>query len=147
MDRTSALLLTVLVGALVALQPPANALLGDKVGDVGAAFASLLVSTVIVGVILLATGTAGELADGIGGYRPVHLIGGVAGAAIVLATLVAVRHLGAAGVVAALVTAQLVAAAIADRLGILGLEGTPLSAARLAGIALLLGGTLLVTYG
>jgi bacterial/archaeal transporter family-2 protein len=42
------------------------------------------------------------------------------------------------------VTGQLIASVIIDRLGILGLEETPLTPARLIGVALLLVGTYLV---
>jgi transporter family-2 protein len=54
------------------------------------------------------------------------------------------RAIGAGAVAAATVTGQLVASVIIDRLGILGLEQTPLSASRLIGVALLLVGTYLV---
>ena len=52
MDRGPALAVTLVVGALVAFQPPANAQLARLVGDLGAAFTSLLFSTAIVGVLL-----------------------------------------------------------------------------------------------
>jgi transporter family-2 protein len=144
MTRWTALALTLLVGGVVALQPPANALLARITGDVAAAFTSLLLSTTVVGLLLLATGNVGDLA-GLAHVRPVHVIGAFAGAAIVLVSLIAVRQLGAGGVAAALVVSQLVVAAIIDRLGWLGLDGSPLSAAKLAGFALLIAGTALIT--
>src|SRR4051794_130134 len=87
MDRAVAVVATLAVGALVAFQPPANALLARHVGDLGATFVSLLISTLIIGVLLVAGGHAGDL-SGIGGFRPVHVIGGVSGAAVVFITLV-----------------------------------------------------------
>jgi transporter family-2 protein len=144
MDRGVALLLTLLAGGLVALQPPANRLLADHVSDLGAAFASLLLSTLIVGSLLLAFGSPGDL-GGISGFRPVHLLGPIAGAAIVAISLITVRTLGAGGVAAALVSMQLIVAALVDRLGVLGLDRTPITWSRVMGIALLIVGTLLVT--
>jgi transporter family-2 protein len=144
MDRALALFLTLLVGGMVAFQPPANALLARHVGDLGAAFTSLLLSTVIVGVLLVAAGEASQL-RGLTGFRPEHALGAIAGAAIVLVSLVTVRSLGALGVTAALVVMQLTVSAVIDRFGILGLDETPLSPARVAGVVLLIAGTLLVT--
>jgi transporter family-2 protein len=144
MDRALALFLTLLVGGMVAFQPPANALLARHVGDLGAAFTSLLLSTLIVGVLLVAAGEVSQL-RGLTGFRPEHALGAIAGAAIVLVSLVTVRSLGALGVTAALVVMQLTVSAVIDRFGILGLDETPLSPARVAGVVLLIAGTLLVT--
>ena len=144
MDRNLALAATLAVAALVAFQPPANALLAREVGDLGAALTSLLVSAVIVGVLLVVVGDPGEL-RGLRELRPVHLLGGIGGAAIVLVGLITVRSLGAGGVTAALVATQLGASAVADRFGWVGLETTALTPGRVLGIALLLAGTWLVT--
>jgi bacterial/archaeal transporter family-2 protein len=145
MDRPAALVLTLLVGGLVALQPPANELLARNVGNLGAGFFSLLISTGIVGALLLAVGDPSEL-KGLVEFRAVHVLGGLAGAAIVVITLITVSSLGASGVAAALVSAQLIVAAVIDRLGVLGLEKTDLTWSRGSGIPLLIIGTLLVTW-
>ena len=144
MDRNLALAATLAVGALVAFQPPANALLAREVGDLGAALTSLLVAAGIVGVLLLTVGDPAEL-RGLRELRPVHLLGGLGGAAIVLVSLITVRSLGAGGVTAALVATQLGVSALSDRFGWVGLEQSPLTASKLLGIGLLLGGTWLVT--
>jgi transporter family-2 protein len=145
-DRGVALVLTLLVGALIAFQPPANALLARHVGDLGAAFSSLVISTLLLGVLLIAAGKASQL-GGLTGLRPEHTLGGVGGAAIVFVTIVAVRSLGAGGVAAAVVATQLIAAALIDRFGLLGVDEEPLTLPRIGGIALLIAGTLLVTSG
>lgn len=145
MDRTLALLLTLLVGLVVAAQPPANSQLARHVGDLGAAFTSLVVSAAIVGVLLVVAGDPGRLTGNLSSIRPEHVIGGVSGAAVVLVSLIAVRSLGAGGVTAALVATQLTGAIALDRLGVLGLTGSPITPTRIAGVVLLLGGTVLVT--
>ena len=60
-------------------------------------------------------------------------------------SLVAVRTLGAGGVVAATVTTQLIVSALLDRFGVLGLDEIGLTPLRVAGFVLLLSGTLMVT--
>ena len=94
-------------------------------------------------MILLVSGGAGQL-SGLADFRPAYLLGGVAGAAVVTVTLVTVRTLGAGGVVAVTVCTQLIGSAILDRLGVLGLDRTPLTATRMLGFALLIAGTVIV---
>jgi transporter family-2 protein len=144
MERVLALITTLAVGALIAFQPPSNALLSRHVGDLGAAFFSLVLSTTIVAGLLVISGETSQL-GGLSALRPAHLLGGVGGAAIVLVTLISVRHLGAAGVVAALVATQLTVSALIDRFGLLDVKELPLNTTRIAGIALLIAGTILVT--
>jgi transporter family-2 protein len=67
------------------------------------------------------------------------------GAVLVSVSLVAVRTLGAGGVVAATVCTQLIVSALLDRFGVLGLDEVGLTPARLLGFGLLLAGTLMVT--
>jgi transporter family-2 protein len=58
--------------------------------------------------------------------------------------LVTVRSLGAGGVVAATIAGQLAVSVVVDHLGILGVARQPVTAARIAGVALLAAGTYLV---
>ena len=144
MDRGVAILLTLTAGALVAMQPPANASLAKHVGSLEATLVSLLISVTIISVMLAFSGGFSGL-SGITEFRPEHALGGIAGAAIVFVSIVAVKPLGAAGVAAAAVGTQMIGSAILDRLGVLELEKIGLSATRMAGIALLVIGTVLVT--
>jgi transporter family-2 protein len=144
MSRLVALACTLAVGGLVALQPPANASLAAHVGDLGAAFVSLAISAVIVMVLLIVVGHPGRL-SGLNAFRPEHALGGIAGAAVVTVSLIAVRTLGASGVAAALVTAQLAVAVIIDRFGLLGVHEVAISWSRVLGVALAIAGTVLVT--
>ena len=63
---------------------------------------------------------------------------------IVTSVLITATTVGAGGVAAATITGQLTASVILDRLGVLGLEETPLTAERVVGVALLLAGTFLI---
>ncbi|MDX6435632.1 MAG: bacterial/archaeal transporter family-2 protein [Gaiellaceae bacterium] len=143
MGRAVAVLATLVVGGLVAAQPPANQLLARHVSTLGAAFLSLATSTVIVGCLLVFAGDPSALTR-LGGFRPVYLLGGVAGAAVVSVSVLAVRPLGAGGVTAALVATQLSVSVVLDHFALLGLEGNAISLRRLLGVAFLFFGTYLV---
>jgi transporter family-2 protein len=144
MSRPSAIIFTALVGALIALQPPANSALAKHVGDVGAAFVSITISLAIITVVLLVAGAPGRLA-GLSSFRPEYAVGGIAGAAVVFVSLAAVRPLGAGGVVAILVAGQLVVSVAADRFQWYGLHRVAIGAGRSLGILLVIAGTVLIT--
>jgi transporter family-2 protein len=143
MDRGFAVLIMAVVGGCIALQAPINAGLGKHTGSFAAATISFAVGTVLLATIVLVSGKAGGLSD------VVHvnwylLLGGALGAAYVFSALVLVSQIGAGAVAAATVTGQLTTSVILDRIGFLGLEQTPFSASRVAGVALLLAGTYLI---
>lgn len=144
MSRTLAVLITAACGGLIALQAPINSQLGRRVGTFQAAFVSFAVGTAL---LLAIAAFAGPGLSRIGEVRHVtwyYLVGGVLGAAYVTAVLVTVRTLGAGGVTAATIAAQLTAAVVIDRLGILGLPRHPVDAARIGGIVLLAAGAYLI---
>jgi bacterial/archaeal transporter family-2 protein len=144
MDRTLlAALATIVVGGLIALQAPINSTLGRATGTLPAAAISFTVGTVLLVGIVLASGDAYKV-SGAGDVHWHYLIGGLLGAAYVTTVLVTVRTLGAGGVTAATVAGQLTSAVVIDRLGILGLDKTPITPGRVIGVFLLFVGTVLV---
>jgi transporter family-2 protein len=143
MDRGLAVLLTAAVGGILALQAPINAGLGRATGQLPAALVSFTVGTVLLVAVVVLSGDAGGLSSTFD-VRWYYLIGGALGAAYVTVALIAVRTIGAGGVAAATIAGQLATAVVIDRLGILGLERTPITGARIAGVALLFAGTYLV---
>src|SRR3954465_15813615 len=144
MDRLVAVVGTIAVGALIALQPPVNSQLASRTSVLGAAFISTTISALVMAVLALSLGDIGQVRR-IPHIPPLYLTGGLMGAILVSVSLVTVRTLGAGGVVAATVSGQLVVSAVLDRFGFLGLDRVGLTPARLLGFALLLGGTALVT--
>lgn len=144
MEKLLALLATLVVGGLIALQPPVNSQLAKVTSVLGAAFISTAISAVLMGVLFFASGRSGELSR-VPSVAPIYLIGGVVGAVLVTVSLLTVRTLGAAGVVTATVASQLIASALLDRAGVLGLEQIGLSPLRVLGFGLLLAGVALVT--
>ena len=95
-------------------------------------------------MLILVAGEAGQVRR-IPHIPVVYLTGGLLGAALISVSLVTVRTLGAGGVVAATLAAQLVVSAILDRYGVLGLDKIGITPARVIGFVLLMAGTVLVT--
>lgn len=62
MDRGLAVLITAIVGGLIALQAPINSGLGKATGSLPAALVSFLVGTLVLTAIVTVTGRAGGLA-------------------------------------------------------------------------------------
>jgi transporter family-2 protein len=143
-DRTLlAALVTTVVGGLIALQAPINSGLGRATGTLPAAAISFTVGTVLLVGIVLVSGETYKV-SGAGNVHWHYLVGGLLGAAYVTTVLVTVRNLGAGGVTAATVAGQLTTAVVIDRLGVLGLDKTPITFGRVIGVFLLFAGTLLV---
>ena len=143
MDRGVAVLLMAAVGGLIAMQPAINAGLGRATGNIAAALVSFAIGTLLLAAIV---GLSGQ-ANGLGSTFDVpwyYLLGGLLGAAYVFTALVTVSSIGAGGVAAATITGQLTASIVLDRLGVLGLEQTPITLERVLGVVLLLAGTYLI---
>ena len=143
MDRGAAVLLTACAGGLVAVQAPINAGLGKSTGSLPAALVSFGVGTIALASIVVLSGKAGGLSSSfdVSWY---YLLGGFLGAIYVTNALIAVSVVGAGGVAAATITGQLTASVAIDRLGLFGLDQVALSPERVAGVVLLLAGTVLI---
>ncbi len=144
MDRGTAVLLTAVVGGLVALQAPINSGLGRAIGTFQGAFLSFVIGTALLaGIVVLHGGGFGSLAEA-RNVQWYYLLGGLLGAAYVSTVLVTVRTLGAGGVTAATITGQLSASVVVDQFGLLGVERSPITALKVLGVVLLGIGTFLV---
>ena len=128
----------------MATQAPLNSQLGRTVGGLGASVVALAVS--FVALLTLAALTAD-----LGGIRkigdaPVHVAvgGGLAGALYVGSIVFTVRALGVGGLTALTIAGQLGVAMVIDHFGWLGVERSPITAAKVSGVVLLALGTWLV---
>ena len=144
MDRGVALVVAAVVGACVAMQAPLNSQLGRTVGGLQASVLALTVS-------LLALTALALLTSGLGGLRHAGdapwyaLVGGGAMGALYVGSIVyTVRALGAGGLTAATISGQLAFALMIDHYGWLGVSRSPITATKVAGVALLALGTWLV---
>jgi transporter family-2 protein len=143
-SRGLAVLVGVGAGCLVGMQAPINSRLGKSVGSVQAATFSFLVGTALLLV------TAAFVHGGLGGLGKVGhapwwaLVGGLLGAVYVTVALIAVRTLGASGLTAVVITGQLAISVAIDRFGLFGIARQQIDASRIAGLALLVAGAVLV---
>jgi bacterial/archaeal transporter family-2 protein len=135
----------VFAGALIALQAPFNSELGDSTGTWVSATLNFAVGAVILIALTVALGGGfGRLGDSSELPWYYLIAGGTLGVAYVLIAIVTVRTLGASGLTAATLAGQLAASVALDRAGVLGLAEREITFGRIAGIALLAGGTYLV---
>jgi len=143
-DKWVPVVATCAAGSLVAMQAPINSKLGKTIGTFPAASVSFAIGlAVLVAIALLFGGGFGDLGE-VRHLSWYYLLGGILGAAYVTTVLLTVRTLGAGGVTAATIAGQLTMSVVLDRLGVLGLAKHGFTAQRVAGIALLAAGVLLI---
>lgn len=134
----------VLVGAALPLQALINARLGVvTAGPIFSALLSFLVGIVALGVLVLVQRPAWPAVDQ---YLKLPLwiwTGGLLGAAYVVAAILGVPRIGAAGFVALAVLGQMIGSLVLDHYGILH-PAQPVNAVRIAGVLLVIVGMLLV---
>jgi bacterial/archaeal transporter family-2 protein len=143
-DKGVAVALAAVVGGVVVTQGPLNSQLGRTVGGLEASVVALGVSFTAVLMLSVLTG-------GIGGVRNigdapwyVAIGGGLAGAIFVSTIVWTVRALGVGGLTAVTIAGQLGVAIVIDHYGWLGVEKSPITVAKVLGVALLAVGTWLV---
>ncbi len=146
MNALAPLIVALLGGIGLAVQPPTNAALGRSIGSVLlAALVSFAIGTILlIGVWLLADRT--PIAN-LRGARPWMFLGGAYGAFFVSAAAFAAPRLGLASMLTIMIATQLIAALVIDRFGLIGLPRAPISTLRLVGVALVLVGAVMVRRG
>ena len=138
-----AVLAIVFVGATLAFQAPANAVLARTLGDpVIAAALSFGIGFVILSAVALTRGGVPDL-DGLREAPWWALMGGALGALWVLAAILAVPRLGVVTMFSAMILGQLIAAVLIDALGGFGLQARDINPQRLSAIALIAAGVYL----
>jgi transporter family-2 protein len=139
----TAAVLAFAAGIAGAVQVAVMGRFGEEVGAIEALAFSLVLSTLIASVALLAArGSIHGLADAF--HAPKWLwVGAVMGAFIVLTITIAAPRVGVVTVTALLIAGQLGTAVLIDRFGIFGVERIGLSWPRFVGIALLVAGAAL----
>ena len=144
MDKSVAVAVAAVVGGVVVTQGPLNSQLGRTVGGLQA-------SVVALGISFTAILALAAFTDGLGGLRrigdvPWHVAigGGLAGALYVGSIVWTVRALGVGGLTAVTIAGQLGLAIVIDHFGWLGVDRSPVTAAKIAGVVLLGIGTWLI---
>lgn len=138
------MLAVALAGAATALQAPINARMMIAVGSpVNAAFMSFLVGTVALGVLAFSLQARPDMAAA-RALPPWAWLGGLCGAVFVAAAAWGVPRLGVATTITLMVAGQLILSLALDHFGAFGVPQQPLNLTRIAGVALVVGGVLLV---
>jgi len=134
----------VLAGGATALQAPTNAKMMTAVGSpVNAAFVSFAVGTAALGILALVLQARPDMtaARNLPWYA---WVGGLYGAVFVVAAAWGVPRLGVALTITLMVAGQLLIGLVLDQVGAFGAPQHPVSLGRMAGVALVIGGVLMV---
>lgn len=135
-------------GLGLAVQGAVNAGLARGLGSaILAATVSFWVGGLILTALSLASGNVGAAVSqgrsmGIGWW----LAGGALGAVFVTTMIAIIPRIGVGAASAAMIAGQLLCAAALDHFGLLGMAVQPVTLLRALGIALLIGGALLVRF-
>jgi len=134
----------ILAGGATALQAPTNAKLMTAVGSpVNAAFVSFVVGTAALGIVAVILQARPDVtaARALPWYA---WVGGLYGAIFVVAAAWGVPRLGVALTITLMVAGQLLIGVVLDHFGAFGTPQHPISWGRVAGVAMVLAGVLLV---
>ncbi len=141
------LLFALAAGAMLPIQFGINAQLATWVGSsVRAALVSFVVGALSLFVVALAVARDWPAADRVSGAPWWVWIGGALGAFYVLGSIVTAPRLGAVTLFAMILAGQALVSLAVDHFGWVGFEEHPVSALRLAGVALLAAGVALVRF-
>ncbi|HEV7354160.1 MAG TPA: DMT family transporter [Brevundimonas sp.] len=131
-------------GAFTALQGPTNARLAGAVASpVNAALISFAVGTLVLAALAAVLRTPPDM-EATRALPFWAWLGGAYGAVFVVAAAFAVPRLGVASTITLMIAGQLALSLVLDHFGWLGVPRQPLSLTRVAGVALVLAGVLLV---
>jgi len=135
MEKLGLIILAIFAGFSNAFQAPVNAALGKFVGVVESSCISFSVGALALLVVSLVAGKGSFLK--IAGAPPHLWIGGFLGAFFVTVALFVVPKIGAAVMIASVITGQMAAALIIDQFGVLGIPKNPVDLYRIGGLAFL----------
>jgi len=142
------MLAAAVLGALVAFQPLVNAILARAIGSpYGAAAISIAVAGLGALAMVAVTGRGDISRAALAGVPWWVYFAGLIGTVFVAGGVVIAPVTGALLFFACVVAGQLGGAMLADHFGWLGVAVRPISLVRLAGLALVLGGAVLVQRG
>ena len=141
------LLLAVIAGAVVPFQSAINANLGRGLGHpLWATLASLLVSILVLLPVILALRLPLPSLGFISKAPLWMWTGGAFGVCFISLALVLLPILGASGFIALALSGQVLASLLLDHFGLFGLVERQLTAPRLLGVLMLIGGVALIQF-
>jgi len=136
-----------LIGALLSVQAPINAMVGARLGHpLGAATFSFVVGTVFLVAVTLIV-LRGEVAWGnVWSLPPLLWIGGLLGAIYITAAIVLTPKIGVGALIALTIAGQVVASLVLDHYGMLGVAVREITTGRVMGAILVVAGALMVRF-
>ncbi|NMY96489.1 DMT family transporter [Pseudomonas proteolytica] len=141
------LLLAVIAGAVVPFQSAINANLGRGLGHpLWATLASLLVSILVLLPVILALRLPLPSLGFISKAPLWMWTGGAFGVCFISLALILLPKLGASGFIALALSGQVLASLLLDHFGLFGLVERQLTAPRLLGVLMLIGGVALIQF-
>ena len=136
------ILFSIVAGMAMSVQGVMNTRLGEGIGNMeanafvqGTAFALAL--------IVLLFYRQGSFAQ-LGGVNKLYWLGGVLGLVITLTVMLGIKSLGTTLAISIILISQLLVAALIDAFGLMGTERVAFGWQKLAGLALMTGGMLLI---
>ncbi len=136
------ILLALTTGAITVASRIANAALASRVGSMRSSFVNHLAGTLFAGVLLAVGVRTGVLRWS--GIPLVYFLGGSLGVLVVAASNYAVQYAGTVVFAVLILTFQLITSAGIDHFGWMGGEVIPMTIERGVGLALIIGGAVLV---
>lgn len=138
-------MLTLAAGISLTVQQVLNANLRGQIGSPWwAGVTSYVVGTLVMLAIAIPVDGVRGLGSMVGRIVGFTWIGGALGAFFIATAILMVPRLGATTTLGFVIVGQLVAAAAIDHFGLLGIAQSSLTPLRIAGIAMLVGGMVLV---
>jgi transporter family-2 protein len=135
--------LAAFAGIMMAVQGTINSALGDRVGPGETNFIVHMTAVIILLIILLFT--AGKVNYSLLKGVPWYLyLGGLIGVMITYGVILSIPKLGVAVATTAIITGQVLTAALIDHFGFFGLEEVPFTWTKLGGIFFLAAGVRLL---
>jgi transporter family-2 protein len=141
------ILVMVVAGFFISIQGPLNARLRLAVESPVMSAAISFLSGGLILLCIMMTGALGGVGAGLRGMLAAPLwayFGGALGVSFVLGSIVAIPKVGVVVVICAAILGQMVGSYLSDTFGWFGVERVPFNPVRLAGMALLVVGVLLV---
>lgn len=134
----------IIAGSMITVQSVLNSALGRKTGTLGSVLILTIVSISLLLLLILLFPTTADF-RGIPGAAEWYLyLGGVLGVVILAAPIFLIPRIGATSTLTALVVGQLFLALVIDHFGLFSVPRIEINLIRVAGIALLVVGAILI---
>lgn len=138
------LLFGAVAGALMSVQGAMNTRLGEKIG-LWETTALVQGIGFLLSVVVAWIWGKGDI-GGIASVNKFYLLGGVLGVGITFFVMLAMKNLGAAVSVSAILISQVLVAAVLDAFGFLGMKKVPFGWNKYVGLLVMIGGLMLFQW-